>query len=71
MPGKHMTAELRQAIVDAYAEGLSIRQIAIETGRSYGGVNRTLVRAGVALRPRGVYRRPSKAAETAEAADRG
>lgn len=33
--------------------GLSVRQIAEATGRSYGATHRLLVDAGVAFRPRG------------------
>ncbi|MFR9792927.1 helix-turn-helix domain-containing protein [Streptomyces sp. MB22_4] len=41
-----------------YAEGASIREIAEETGRSYGFVRKALFDAGVTLRGRGGARLP-------------
>lgn len=37
----------------AYEKGATIRQLAEQTGRSYGFVNRILIESGVELRPRG------------------
>ncbi|MCQ4079700.1 helix-turn-helix domain-containing protein [Streptomyces sp. RB6PN25] len=36
-----------------YAQGASIRALAEQTDRSYGGVHRLLADAGVVFRPRG------------------
>lgn len=44
-----LTAELKQQ----YEGGASIRQLAQETGRSYGFIHRLLVDSGVTLRGRG------------------
>jgi hypothetical protein len=44
-----------------YAGGASIRELAGETGRSYGFVHRMLSEAGVALRGRGGATRAKKA----------
>jgi hypothetical protein len=44
-----------------YASGASIRDLASETGRSYGFVHRMLSEAGVALRGRGGATRGKKA----------
>jgi hypothetical protein len=43
-----------------YTSGLSIRQLAAETGRSYGFVHRMLAESGVALRGRGGATRGKK-----------
>jgi transposase len=43
-----------------YTSGLSIRQLASETGRSYGFVHRMLAESGVALRGRGGATRGKK-----------
>lgn len=45
--------ELREALKVRYLAGASIRELAEETGRSYGFCNRLLHEANVALRPRG------------------
>jgi hypothetical protein len=44
-----------------YSSGRSIRELASETGRSYGFVHRMLSEAGVALRGRGGATRGKKA----------
>jgi hypothetical protein len=44
-----------------YTSGASIRDLASETGRSYGFVHRMLSEAGVALRGRGGATRGKKA----------
>jgi hypothetical protein len=44
-----------------YTSGRSIRELASETGRSYGFVHRMLSEAGVALRGRGGATRGKKA----------
>ncbi len=43
-----------------YATGTSIRELAAETGRSYGFVHRMLSESGVALRGRGGATRGKK-----------
>ncbi len=42
-----------QVLAERYREGASIRSLAVETGRSYGLVQRLLAEAGVEFRPRG------------------
>ena len=49
--------ELAKELAAAYQSGRSIRQLAAETGRSYGAVHRLLVDHGVTLRGRGGARR--------------
>lgn len=50
-------------VVARYADGASIRTIAVEEGWSYGGIHRVLIQADVYLRPRGgAGREPRKAA---------
>ena len=49
--------QLAKELAAAYASGQSIRQLAAETGRSYGAVHRLLVDNGVSLRGRGGPRR--------------
>jgi hypothetical protein len=45
---------LQTRVADMYLkDGMSIRAIADEVGRSYGATHRLLVDAGVAFRPRG------------------
>ena len=52
----------RATAIPAYpASGASIRDLASETGRSYGFVHRMLSEAGVALRGRGGATRGKKA----------
>ncbi|HQR79286.1 MAG TPA: helix-turn-helix domain-containing protein [Actinomycetota bacterium] len=55
--GRRITGAERQAltkdIVDKYTQGASIRQLAEETGRSYGFIHRLLVESGTTLRGRG------------------
>jgi hypothetical protein len=53
--------QLAKELATAYASGQSIRQLAAETGRSYGAVHRLLVDNGVSLRGRGGPRRPAQA----------
>jgi hypothetical protein len=45
--------KLSDRLVEQYLAGASIRQLAQQTGRSYGFVHRILVDAGVPLRGRG------------------
>jgi hypothetical protein len=45
--------ELTVELVRKYDDGASIRQLAEDTGRSYGFVHQLLVDAGVTLRGRG------------------
>jgi predicted transcriptional regulator len=49
--------QLAKELAEAYQAGRSIRQLAAETGRSYGAVHRLLVDYGVTLRGRGGARR--------------
>jgi transposase len=59
--------ELREALKHAYLAGASIRELAEQTGRSYGFCNRLLHEANVTLRPRGGARtRRPKVDATAE-----
>ena len=46
---RQLAAQLRWS----YERGASIRELADETGRSYGSVRRLLTEAGTTLRPRG------------------
>ena len=46
-------AEFTRECRRLYEEGSSVREIASETGRSYGTVHGALVAAGVTFRPRG------------------
>lgn len=51
-------ASLRTTLVDQYVnDGLSIRQLALNWGRSYGFIHRMLIEAGVTLRSRGGARK--------------
>lgn len=64
--GARMTGEAREqatsAMVEQYAAGKSIREIAEASGRSYGFVHRILSEAGTSLRGRGgATRRKSEA----------
>jgi predicted transcriptional regulator len=52
-----LTADLKKK----YSAGASIRQLAENTGRSYGFVHRVLSESGVALRGRGGATRGKKA----------
>lgn len=45
--------ELGKRLREAYDQGTSIRELAEQTGRSYGFVHRLLVDAGAELRGRG------------------
>ncbi|MFJ2110754.1 helix-turn-helix domain-containing protein [Streptomyces sp. NPDC087850] len=49
--------KVAQELRKKYDSGTSIRALAQETGRSYGGVHRLLKDAGVAFRSRGGNRR--------------
>ncbi len=51
-----LAADLRRK----YSGGRSIRELAAETGRSYGFVHRILAESGVALRGRGGVTRVKK-----------
>jgi hypothetical protein len=51
--GEVMRGSLARQVVDAYAAGASIRQIANEVDRSYNWVHGRLTEAGVQMRPRG------------------
>lgn len=59
--GERLTGSRREQLAGelaaAYQSGQSIRQLAAETGRSYGAVHRLLVDHGVPLRSRGGARR--------------
>jgi transposase len=46
-------ARMAERVLAQYSEGHSIREIAQETGRSYGFVHRVLSESDVALRGRG------------------
>lgn len=45
--------KLASELSQKYSNGMSIRELAAETGRSYGFVHRLLVESGVTLRGRG------------------
>ncbi|MGL5858629.1 MAG: helix-turn-helix domain-containing protein [Angustibacter sp.] len=45
--------QMAQSVIELYQEGKSIRDIAEQTGRSYGFVHRVLSESDVALRGRG------------------
>jgi predicted transcriptional regulator len=51
--GSKERAKVVKVVQRQYKQGASIRQIADETGRSYGNVHRLLSESGVTLRPRG------------------
>ena len=55
--GQRITGSDREALAatirEQYEAGASIRQLAQQTGRSYGFIHRILVDAGVQLRGRG------------------
>lgn len=53
--------QMTQSVTELYQEGKSIRDIAQETGRSYGFVHRVLSESEVVLRGRGgaTRRRPT------------
>ena len=53
---------LKSDLSEKYAGGASIRDLAVETGRSYGFVHRLLVEAEVPLRGRGGAPRSRKKA---------
>lgn len=53
---------LKSELSEKYASGASIRDLAVETGRSYGFVHRLLVEAKVPLRGRGGAPRSRKKA---------
>lgn len=50
-----------------YEKGVSIRQLADESGRSYGFIHRVLSEGGVTLRPRGGANGPQAASKTTKA----
>lgn len=55
--GRRITGSARQSLTadvrSQYERGSSIRELAAETGRSYGFIHRLLVEADVPLRGRG------------------
>ncbi len=53
--------KLAESLKKKYAAGRSIRELASESGRSYGFVHRILSESGVALRGRGGATRGKKA----------
>ena len=61
---------LATQLTAAYASGSSIRDLAADTGRSYGFVHRVLSESGVQLRGRGGAQ-PAKARPAAAAAPSG
>jgi IS30 family transposase len=59
--GKKLTKDEREKIVELYAQGVPMREIARTIGRSYGAVNLALHRQDeVEVNPRGGYRRPEQ-----------
>lgn len=56
-PGIHLTGnarvQARQQAADPYGQGRTIRPVARQIGRSYGGTRVLLLEAGVTLRERG------------------
>lgn len=56
-PGTHLRGDARTAAAQQaaglYAQGCTIRSVARQLGRSYGGTRRLLLDAGVQLRDRG------------------
>jgi len=62
-PGER--AQLAKQLRRAYDRGASIREIMIDTGRSYGFVHRLLSEAGATFRPQGGgYRRKATKAKS-------
>ena len=55
--GKRLTEVEQRTLLEQlrprYEAGSSIRELAEETGRSYGSINRLLVQGGVTMRKRG------------------
>ncbi|RZS82780.1 transcriptional regulator [Motilibacter rhizosphaerae] len=54
-------SSLASQLKEKYAEGTSIRDLASETGRSYGFVHRILTESGAELRGRGGATRTKRA----------
>jgi hypothetical protein len=56
-PGIHLTGNTRetarQQAAELYAQGATIKSVARQIGRSYGGTRALLLEAGVTLRARG------------------
>lgn len=56
-PGTQLTGNARQTArqqaADLYGQGCTIRSVARQIGRSYGGTRALLLEAGVTLRARG------------------
>jgi hypothetical protein len=56
-PGTQLTGDARntarQQAADLYGQGCTIRSVAAQLGRSYGGTRVLLLEAGVQLRGRG------------------
>ncbi|WP_041836840.1 helix-turn-helix domain-containing protein [Actinosynnema mirum] len=63
-----MSTSLRDQVLDGYAQGRSIRELAEMTGRSYNIVRATLLNHGVALRRRGPSPSRSASASVTELA---
>lgn len=55
--GRRISDEERGEIVEMYTNGLVMRQVATQIGRSYGAVNMVLHAEGIPINPRGGYRR--------------
>ena len=52
--------QLAKTLRKSYEQGASLRELAFQTGRSYGFVHRVLTDAGVTLRGRGGVTRATK-----------
>jgi hypothetical protein len=65
--GRRITGSARESLTSEvrkqYESGASIRQLAQETGRSYGFIHRLLVESDVTLRGRGGPTRGNRKAE--------
>lgn len=63
--GRRITGAERESLTDEvkaqYTNGASIRELANDTGRSYGFIHRLLVESGTQLRGRGGPTRAKKA----------
>ncbi|WP_435173770.1 helix-turn-helix domain-containing protein [Actinacidiphila sp. bgisy145] len=64
--GSQVIGEKRQTLAadlkKKYEAGTDLRELAEETGRSYGAIHRLLKESGVVFRRRGGYRRDSRKA---------
>lgn len=65
--GKRLTGtertDLIRALTTRYVKGTSIRELAAQTGRSYGAVHRMLTESGTPLRGRGGAHTPRPATD--------